>query len=295
MDLVRALEMTEPRMLDGAMGTELAAAGLEMGGQNCLSHPEAVLAVHRSYVECGVDMLITNTLTMNRLAIEHHRLDVDVHDVNVAGARLARQAATGGQAVLGDISGTGQLLEPYGTLPEAAAYAAFYEQATALVDGGVDGFLIETMFDLHEAVVALRACRDVAKASGRPLPAMVTMAFATPARGGRTLMGNTAKACAEALSAEGAAAIGANCGDLGPAQLAEIVATLTAATSLPVLVQPNAGTPRLEGSRTVFDLSAQAFVEGMALCLAAGARLVGGCCGTNASHIQALAALLGRA
>ena len=110
--------------LDGAMGTQLGAAGLEMGGQNCVTNPEAVLAVHKKYAACGVDLLITNTLTMNRVNLESHSIGVDVRDVNLAGARLARAAAREGQYVLGDISSTGKMLKPYGPLPEDDAYVA---------------------------------------------------------------------------------------------------------------------------------------------------------------------------
>jgi 5-methyltetrahydrofolate--homocysteine methyltransferase len=297
MSLLEVLSEDRPLLLDGAMGTQLAAARLEMGGQNCLSHPTAVLAVHASYVECGVDLLITNTLTMNRVYIETHHLTseegpIDVREVNIAGARLARAAAERATHkpvyVLGDLSPTGQMLAPLGPLTEMAAYAAYFEQATALVIGGVDGFLIETMYDLNEAVCALRACREVAMG----LPAMVSMTFRTAARGGRTLMGNTARRCAETLEQEGAAVIGANCGDVTPVELAGIVETLCSTTRLPVLVQPNAGLPKLQGRQTVFEMDPETFAEGMAQCLDAGARLVGGCCGTTPAHIRALAGVL---
>jgi len=138
-------------ILDGGMGTELAAMGLEMGGQNCLSNPDAVLKVHQAYVAAGCDALITNTLTMNRTYLESHGMDVDVRAVNLAGARLARQAA-GQLPVLGDISSTGQMLEPYGEMLPEACEANFREQAGILVEGGVDGFVVETFVDLNEAL-----------------------------------------------------------------------------------------------------------------------------------------------
>src|SRR5512139_3764891 len=115
--------------LDGAMGTQLGQAGLEMGGQNNVTHPDAVLAVHKRYAASGIDLLITNTLTMNRANLESHNVGVDVREVNLAGARLARAAAGEGQYVLGDMSSTGKMLQPYGPLPEEDAYTAFREQA----------------------------------------------------------------------------------------------------------------------------------------------------------------------
>lgn len=279
-----------PILLDGAMGTQLAEAGLEMGGQNCLSHPQAVLAIHQHYAACGIDLLITNTLTMNRISIEAHGLGVDLRAVNLAGARLAHEAASPHQYVLGDISATGKLLEPLGDLSEAAAYKAYLEQAGILAEGGVDGFIIETMFDLQEALCALRACKEAAA----HLPVLVSMAFNTAARGGRTLMGNSAQACARELEDAGASAVGANCGSLDPFQTAEIIAAMRQATELPLLAQPNAGKPRLEGECTVFDMSPADFAAGIGACLQAGAALVGGCCGTSPAHIRAVAKAFGR-
>jgi len=203
------LGVAYPVLLDGAMGTQLAARGLEMGGQNCLSNPEAVRDIHRAYVEAGADILITNTLTMNRVYIETHKVGVGV-EVNTAGARLAREAG-GNRPVLGDMSSTGQLLEPYGEGSEAQAFAAFREQAQRLANAGVDGFIVETMLDLREALCAVRACRVVAE-----LPVVMTLSFQTSDHGGRTIMGNSAAEIAEAASAAGVVAVGANCGSLDP-------------------------------------------------------------------------------
>ena len=222
------------------MGTQLGEAGLEMGGQTNITHPEAVLAVHQRYADCGVDLLITNTLTMNRVNIESHNVGVDVREVNLAGARLAKAAARDGQYVLGDMSSTGKMLKPYGPLSEDDAYAAFREQAAILAEGGVDGFIIETMFDLREALCALRAAKEAGD-----LPIIASIAFNTVGNGGRTVMGNTARDCAQALTEAGACAVGANCGSLDPLELAEIVSMMRAATSLPIVAQPNAGKGRL--------------------------------------------------
>ncbi|MBN1875330.1 MAG: homocysteine S-methyltransferase family protein [Anaerolineae bacterium] len=288
MNLNDFLTRETPILLDGAMGTQLELAGLEMGGQNNLTHPEAVLAIHNAYAACGVDILITNTLTMNRIYIETHNLGIDVRAVNQVGVQLAKAAAAEGVYVLGDLSATGKLLEPYGDLAEATAYTAFQEQANILAEAGVDGFIIETVFDLQEALCALRACKRVAA----DLPALVTLAFQTPKRGGRTLMGNSAKDCARVLTEAGASAVGANCGDLTPSETAAVITEMRAVTSLPILVQPNAGKPRLVEGKTVFDMTPEAFATGITDCLAAGAHLVGGCCGTSPAHIHAIADLL---
>ena len=290
MNLSEFLSSKQPILLDGAMGTQLAEAGLEMGGHNCITHPDEVLAVHQQYVDCGVDLLITNTLTMNRLYIEKQNMGINVREVNLAGARLARSAARQGQYVLGDMSTTGQLLKPFGDLAEADAYAAFKEQAAILAQGGVDGYVIETMFSLKEALCALRACREAAF-----LPVIASLAFKTAAKGGRTEMGDSARQCAQALGEGGASVVGANCGDLSPSEMAEVVSVFCSATSLPVVAQPNAGKPRLVGNQTVFDMGPAEFAEGVSKCLQAGARLVGGCCGTSPAHLRAVADRIARA
>jgi 5-methyltetrahydrofolate--homocysteine methyltransferase len=283
MDLSTFLMKKHVILLDGAMGTQLADRGLSMGGHSNLSSPEQVLGIHKEYSQCGCHILTTNTLTMNRIYIENHNLSVDVREVNLKGAKLAKQAADKNQYVLGDISSTGKLLDPYGDLPESAAYVAFAEQAELLVEGGVDGFIIETMIDLREALCALRACKSVSS-----LPAIVSMAFSTPNNGGRTIMGNSAEECAIALTESGAQAVGANCGDIDPLQMAEIVWTMCSSTELPVLTQPNAGKPRMIDNRAEFEMPPAEFLKGIVKCIRAGAHLVGGCCGTSPEHICAV-------
>jgi 5-methyltetrahydrofolate--homocysteine methyltransferase len=273
--------------LDGAMGTQLGEAGLEMGGQNDVSHPEAVLAVHQEYADCGIDLLITNTLTMSRVNIESHNVGVDVREVNLAGVRLAKEAAREGQFVLGDMSSTGKMLKPYGPLSEVDAYAAFSEQAAILTEGGVDGFIIETMFDLREAVCAIRAVREVGE-----FPVIASIAFSTVNNGGRTVMGNSACDCAQALADAGACVVGANCGSLDPLEMAEVVAIMRTATSLPIIAQPNAGKARLVESGSAYAMSPADFAAGVQECARAGAKLLGGCCGTSPAHIRAMVTLL---
>jgi 5-methyltetrahydrofolate--homocysteine methyltransferase len=286
-DFAALLKNQEPILLDGAMGTELDKRGLMSRGRNNIDAPEAVLEIHREYAQCGCDALTTNTLTMNRIYIETHNVGVEVRDVNRAGAELARQAASRNQYVLGDISSTGQMLEPYGDYRESQFYEVFKEQAQALAEAGVDGFIIETVFDLREALCALRACKD-----NFSLPAIVSIAFTTEEKGGRTMMGNSAEECAKQLAEAGADAVGANCGDIDPVQTAKVAGALKSATSLPILAQPNAGKPKLVDDKTVFEMEPADFADGIRECLRAGARFVGGCCGTTPEHIRAVAALL---
>ena len=274
-------------LLDGAMGTRLDDFGLEMGGHNNITHPQIVQDIHKEYAGSGCDILITNTLSMNRIYIETHQLDISVREVNLAGVKLAKSAAASHHYLLGDIGSTGKLLEPYGDLAMEDALNAFKEQAALLAQGGVDGFIIETMIDLREALCALQACKAVSA-----LPIIASMSFANSQNGGHTVMGNSTRECAEVLSEPGVIAIGANCGDLGPSQMASIIEILGKETSLPTLCMPNAGIPKLVNDQTVFDLSPQSFAAGISECIDAGVRLVGGCCGTSPEHIRALKSLV---
>jgi 5-methyltetrahydrofolate--homocysteine methyltransferase len=289
MNLLDILQNKDIILLDGAIGTELDKRGL-MGRASCnLDVPEVVLQIQQEYARCGCDALTTNTLTMNRIFIETHNVGVSVRDVNKAGVELARQAAGDKQYVLGDISSTGQMLEPYGSYKEQQFYDAYKEQAEILAEAGVDGFIIETVFDLREALCALKACKD-----NFSLPVIVSIAFATETKGARTIMGNTASECAKQLTDAGANVIGANCGDLDPAQMAVVVSLLKKETNVPILTQPNAGRPKLVEDKTVFDMEPESFTVGINKCLQAGAQIVGGCCGTTPAHIRAVADLLNR-
>jgi 5-methyltetrahydrofolate--homocysteine methyltransferase len=272
---------------DGAMGTELFRAGLMGGERNNLTNPESVLKIHRNYLEAGATLITTNTLTMNRIFIESHAMDIDIARVNEAGAKLARQAAGSNHFVLGDISSAGQLLEPYGEFTEELFISNYQEQAGILAENGVDAYIIETVMDLREAICALRACKSISS-----LPVFVTLSFSTADNGGRTIMGNSAKDCAVSLTQEGADAIGANCGSLDPKDIPSIISEFRKNSSLPLIVQPNAGKPKLINNITSFDMPPNIFADSMAECIKNGASIVGGCCGTTPDHIKALSGLL---
>lgn len=287
MNFSDALESDEIILLDGAIGTELDKRGLMGRAGNNLDAPESVLEIQREYAACGCHALTTNTLTMNRIFIETHNINISVQDVNKSGVELARQAAGEGRYVLGNLSSTGQLLEPYGNYNQTQFYDAFVEQAGILAESGVDGFIIETIFDLREALCSLRACRE-----NFSLPVIVSIAFSTVEKGGRTMMGDSAEQCAKSLTDAGADVVGANCGEIDPAQMAIVVSILKSATTLPVLAQPNAGKPKLIGDKTVFGMDPVSFAAGISGCIRAGAKLVGGCCGTSPEHIRAVADML---
>jgi 5-methyltetrahydrofolate--homocysteine methyltransferase len=281
--LKRILQAKHVILLDGGMGTELSRHGIQSIAKANLADPETVKKIHREYLDAGSQAITTNTLTMNRIYIDSHRIDIDVGAINQSGASLALSSSAGKAFVLGNLSSTGQMLEPYGTYREDDFIAAFKEQASCLQNGQVDGFIIETVFDLREAICALKGCKAVSS-----LPVLVCMAFETEQNGGRTMMGDSAKDSALHLTNEGADAIGANCGGIDPMELAEIISNLSASTNLPLIAEPNAGKPRLINGTTSFDMDPAVFAAGMIECRKAGACILGGCCGTTPEHIRAL-------
>ena len=274
-------------LLDGAIGTELDKRGLMGKSRANLDNPDIVLEIQREYVECGCDAIISNTLVMNQIYIDTHNLDVPVDKVNKAGVEIARKAIGSDKFVLGDISSTGQLLEPYGTYKEEQFYETFKEQAEVLAQAGADAFIIETIFDLREALCALKACKE-----NTSLPAIVTITYQTEQKGGRTMMGDSAEQCAKALTDNGADVIGANCGSLSPTQTAKVISELRKATTLPLAAQPNAGIPKLIDDKTIFEMTPEPFAQGVKECIEAGAKIVGGCCGTTPEHILAVAQMI---
>ncbi|MGD9160335.1 MAG: homocysteine S-methyltransferase family protein [Desulfobacteraceae bacterium] len=275
-------------LIDGAIGTQLETHGSVMGGQSNLTTPDIVLDIHKDYSKTGCHILTANTLTMNRVFLERHGLDIDVRAVNLKGVELVKKAAGQDKFVLGDISSTGKLLEPYGPVSETEAFDSFCEQASILEEGGVNGFIIETMIHLAEALCALKACRKVSN-----LPVLTAMSFSTPGNGGRTVMGNSAEECTKALSEGGASSVGANCGNVDPFEMAEIISVISASTALPVIAMPNAGKPEMVEDRLMFNMSPSDYVKGIKECIKAGAKIVGGCCGTTPEHISVLAESLG--
>jgi 5-methyltetrahydrofolate--homocysteine methyltransferase len=283
MSFAEILRGEEILVFDGAMGTQLAVKGLEQGGMQSLLNPEAVRSIHEDYVRAGAQVLLTNTLTMNRFALEACGRGNDFSAVNKISVELARNAAGKG-FVLGDIGSTGRVLEPYGDAKEADLARCFSEQAGILSQSGVDGLILETMIDLREAVCALKACRQVTS-----LPIIVSISFSTIKDGGRTAMGNKAGECAQILDREGADAIGVNCGNIDPFEVANIIARFRENTNLPLVAQPNAGRPHVVNGNTVFDLEPDEFARGIRECIRCGARFVGGCCGTSPKHIEAAA------
>ncbi len=293
------LALPQTAVVDGGMGTLLQERGLEGGAPGELwnvERPEVILAAHREYAAAGADVLTTNTFGGTRPRLDMHGLGDRLHELNVAAARLARQVvdeqAAAGRRILvaGGLGPTGELLEPLGDLTEDSAAGLFAEQVTALVEGGIDLVLIETLSDLTELRAAIRAAHEAAPG----LPVIVTMSFDTNLR---TMMGirpGAAVAVAVELGLDG---VGANCGR-GPGEMEQIMAEMAQARSeagasgLRLLAQSNAGLPQLRGDHFVYDAEPAQLAAHAVRLRNLGVELIGACCGSTPAHIAAMSAVL---
>ena len=279
--LARVLAGEEFLVFDGAMGTQLQERGLAAGELPellCLTNPDEVTQVHAAYVAAGADVVTTNTFGANQ-----DKLGTAATVEEIFGAAVACARRSGARYVAADIGPTGQLLEPMGTLSFDDAYELFARQARAATAAGADLFIIETMADLAEAKAALLAVRE-----NSDLPAFVTMTFAED---GRTFLGTTPEVAAVTLSSLGADAVGINC-SLGPKDVAPLVERMLPWAKCPVMVQANAGLPRVEDGVTVFDVHPEEYCEAVRVMLDAGVTIVGGCCGTAPAYTRGERGLL---
>jgi len=295
MTILEALR-TRTLLGDGAMGTQLMIAGLEQG--NCgeawnLTHPERVLAIQRRYAEAGSDCILTNTFGGSRIMLNRHGNSGKVREINQAGVAIARQAFNGrGGFVIGDIGPFGGLLEPYGDFTEADVRDAFTGQARALVDAGADAIIIETQTSLEELLIGIEA----AKGAGAPC-VIGSMAYDVTLDGStfRTMMGIDPERAAAFMQESGADVVALNCGTgMDMERAREAVVRYRRVTDLPVMVQPNAGLPKLVNMKVVYDEPPEQMVGGVLPLIEAGANVIGACCGSTPEHIAAFRAVLRR-
>ena len=271
-------------LADGAMGTMLNAQGV--GFDECfdelnLSRPAVVANVHRAYIEAGAQLIISNTFGANQFKLSKHGLEDKTAEINRAGVDLARQAAGGSDVIVaGDVGPLGVRIAPFGRVQPEQARAAFGQQIKALAGAGADLILIETMSDLFEIQEAVRAAKKVCK-----LPVVASMTFT---RDDRTVLGDDPAGVAQTLRKAGADVIGVNCSG-GPAQLLRILKQMHhAVPDGKFWVKPNAGWPEQVGGRIMYPADPEYFGEYALSFREAGARIVGGCCGTTPQHIAAM-------
>jgi homocysteine S-methyltransferase len=279
------LEALDQRVLvcDGAMGTVLYAKGIFLNrafDELNLTQPDLVAEVHREYVRAGADVLETNTFGANRVKLTNFGLADEVAAINREGARIARRVARDRAWVAGSIGPLGIRIEPWGRTSVADAEGAFREQAEALVDGGVDLFILETFGDLAELGAAIRGVRSV---SALPIVAQMTTG-----EDGSALDGTPVDRFTAALEREGADVIGLNC-SVGPAAMLETIERMARVSSLRLAAQPNAGRPRDVDGRNLYLSSPEYMASYARRFVAAGVKLVGGCCGTTPEHTRQIA------
>jgi 5-methyltetrahydrofolate--homocysteine methyltransferase len=270
-------------LLDGAMGTLLIEGGMPQG--SCpelwnVTHATEVANIHLAYLAAGSHIILTNSFGGNPSRLKRHALENRLHEINTAAARNAQQAIreTDSHALVGgSIGPTGELLEPYGELTFEEAKKGFSEQAQALANGGVDLFWIETMSDLNEVLAAVEGIRTVSES-----PITATLTYDSH---GRTMMGVSAQDALDELAPTGIAALGANCGSNPEDVIAVTQALVEAGASLPLIAKPNAGLPKEVDGAIVYDASPKVMADMALQMRQAGARLVGGCCGTTPQHI----------
>jgi 5-methyltetrahydrofolate--homocysteine methyltransferase len=278
-------------MLDGATGTNLFAMGLEAGEAPELwnvSAPEKNRALHRGFIEAGSDLILTNSFGGTRYRLKLHEAQGRVRELNVAAARIARECAdAAGRPVIvaGSVGPTGEILQPVGTLAHEDAVAAFREQIAALMEGGVDVIWAETISSEEE----FRAVAEAAAAEGAPFCG--TLSFDTA---GRTMMGVTSSAFARMAHdlPLPPIAFGANCGTGAPDLLRTVLGITAADPGAVVIAKANAGIPRYVEGRIEYDGTPALMSRYARLARDAGARLIGGCCGTKPEHLVAMRAAL---
>lgn len=271
-------------ILDGATGTELQDAGLPQGACPeiwAIENPDKLINVQRNYFSAGSDAVYTCTFGANRLKLKEFGLSEKAEEINRELALVSREAAGKDKFVIGDIGPTGSFVEPFGDLPFEEAVEIFKEQASGLLKGGVNLFVIETMMDIQEARAALIAIKEICD-----LPVIVSMTFTEQ---GLTLTGTPPETALVTLQSLGASAFGCNC-SVGPQAMLSLLMGIKPFATIPILAKPNAGLPKLVKGKTMFDMAADEFASFGPAFVKAGVNLIGGCCGTKPEYIKKLKA-----
>lgn len=276
-------------VLDGATGTNLQKAGMPIGvcpEKWVLEHPDVLVNLQMDYINAGSNIIYASTFSGNRIKLEEYGLEKELDEVNKKLVSLSKEAVakTGYRAyIAGDLTMTGRQLYPIGTMQLEELIDVYKEQIKSLVEAGVDLLVIETMMSLAEARAALIAAKEICD-----LPVIVSMTYNED---GRTLYGTDPATAVVVLQSLGADAIGVNC-STGPEEMVPLVESMARYSNIPILAKPNAGMPELLDGETVYAMTPEEFAESGRKLVAAGASLVGGCCGTTKEHITALAQMV---
>ncbi len=271
-------------ILDGSWGTALSQRGCSKGCPELWNdqYPDAIRQLVRDYEQAGSDIILTNSFGGSPFKLAGYGLEDRTEELNGKAARLSREAASDKVAIMASVGPTGVFLEPIGPVTEAEMRAAFRRQIAALLRGGVDGIVIETMSALEEALCAVQAAKDEGVEA-----VTVTMTFERKKKGMVTMMGVEAAHAAEALTEAGCTAVGANCGS-GIEDMVEVIKEMRKTVSTPLWAKPNAGLPEVRDGETVFPESPEEMAGKYRQLIEAGARFIGGCCGTTPEHIRRL-------
>jgi len=267
-------------VLDGAMGTLLYTKGMFVNvcyDELNLTRPDLVAEVHEEYLRAGAEIIETNTFGANPVKLSAYGLEARTEEINRAAAQLAVETAGARANVVGSVGPLGIRIEPFGPTAREEAEAYFERQMSGLLEGGVEGFVLETFSDLDELHAALRAARSV---SDIPVFALMTVD-----ESGHTAYGTDVARIATALSEWGADVVGLNC-SVGPATMLDCIERMAEVTATPLCAQPNAGLPRVVGDRKIYLSSPEYIANYAGRLIGAGARFVGGCCGTTPAHIK---------
>ncbi len=279
---------------DGAMGTMLLERVLQPGQSPEVAtstHPEVLAEIAGQYVAAGADLVETNTFGASPLKLALARLDLDASVLNREAVRIARTGAGGRAHVVASVGPSGRLLEPHGDTDPADVRDSFRTQLEHLIDEGVDAVFVETMVDLAEATLAIRAVKDL----DADVPVAAMMTFDPTPRGLYTVMGVSVAAAVAGLTEVGADLLGSNCGN-GVEQMIDIATEFRRHTELPLIIQPNAGLPHTREGRVEYDETPDMLASRARELLDIGVSVIGGCCGTTPDHIRSLRRMIdGRA
>jgi 5-methyltetrahydrofolate--homocysteine methyltransferase len=279
----------KPLLFDGAMGTMLMKAGqgsLKTPILLNLDEPDLVTDIHRQYYAAGADVVITNTFGGSPLKLVADGLEQQMVELNRKAVKLTRQACPDGKFVAGDIGPSGKMLKPLGDVAPKDMLDNFFSQTGVLIESGADLIIIETMYSLEEALAAVQGARKAGD-----ILLLASMTYTRTKNGFFTVMGENVSQCVAALQEAGADMMGANC-TLNSADTIDLTKELRAATDKPLLIQPNAGKPVTSKGITYYEQTPAEFAADAKKIHAAGADMIGGCCGTTPEFIQAVKAVL---